>query len=399
MFVGFSDSPGRDAFGRLRVSSPVTIFTSKYLVDAQPLLWDDVQTTGSGTTSVHSVNRASVTMTVSSGTFGTRVRQTFRRFNYQPGKSHQIMFTSIFDGTVAGTTKRAGYFDENNGIFFENNGINFAVVLRSKVTGTAADTRVPMSSWNLDKMDGTGPSGLTLNLSLIQIFFIDFSWLGSGRVRIGFMFEGEPHYVHEFVSSNVGTSVYMSSPNLPLRCEISNDGTGISTTLENICFTVMSEGESEGVGQPRYISNGSTFVNANAAGTTYGILSIRLKSGSISSYAELSNVTVLGKTNDSFEWTIVKNSNISGTLNYNSLGATSTLEFATASTANIATGGTAIVGGYTSATTSRTIEFNELGETILGSSITGSSDTLTLCVKPLTTGVDVYGGVIVKEIK
>jgi len=79
-------STSSDAFGRLRVSSPHTLIDSKQIFDNQPLYWDDSGVSGTGTTSTHSTLTAMTTMGVSLNTAGKRVRQTFQRFNYQPGK-------------------------------------------------------------------------------------------------------------------------------------------------------------------------------------------------------------------------------------------------------------------------------------------------------------------------
>ena len=77
----------QDSLLRLRVSNPVTLFDSKQTVDNQPIVWDDAQTAGGSTTSTYNTNQSSSTIAVSAGVAGTRVRQSKRRFNYQPGKS------------------------------------------------------------------------------------------------------------------------------------------------------------------------------------------------------------------------------------------------------------------------------------------------------------------------
>jgi hypothetical protein len=100
-----------DAFYRMRVSNPQTIFDSKQLSDNQPLFWDDAQTSGSGTGSSFNANQASTTISVGNATAGTRVRQTFRHFNYQPGKSQLIIMTGIVGAAATGITKRLGLFN------------------------------------------------------------------------------------------------------------------------------------------------------------------------------------------------------------------------------------------------------------------------------------------------
>jgi len=150
-----TNNPTGDAFGRLRVSSPTTLFDSKQLFDAQPLLWDDQETSGSGTGSTHSTNTVSTTMTVGATTAGVRVRQTFQSFNYQPGKSQLILLTGVMNKTGGGTgiNRRIGMFNAKNGLFFEDAEGTLNVVRRTYVTGSAVDNKVAQSAWNLDKLD------------------------------------------------------------------------------------------------------------------------------------------------------------------------------------------------------------------------------------------------------
>jgi hypothetical protein len=90
----------------------------------------------------------------------------------------------------------------------------------SKVT----DFKVPQSQFNIDKLDGTGPSGMNLNLSKMQMFYIDYAWYGAGAIRFGVKDElGEVIYVHRMTHANAKTAAYMRSGNLPARYEASND--------------------------------------------------------------------------------------------------------------------------------------------------------------------------------
>ena len=205
--VYLSDGPSIDAFGRLRIAEPYTIFDSKQIADNAPLFWDDAETSGSGTGSTHSINTASSEITVGASTAGTRVRQTFQRFNYQPGKSQEILFTFANFDTENGITKRVGYFDENNGIFFQHLDGVPSVCIRSNTSGSPVDTIIPQSEWNIDKLDGTDYTNLALDFSKTQIGIIDFEWLGVGRVRIGMVIDGAVFYCHEFLHANQLTSL------------------------------------------------------------------------------------------------------------------------------------------------------------------------------------------------
>ncbi len=107
----------------------------------------------------------------------------------------------------------------------------------ASITGTGAgviitktiDTRIPQSEW-LDPLNGTGPSGYTIDLTRMQMFYIDYSWYGAGFVRWGLRTgRGQITYVHQQTNNNVQYEAYMRSGNLPARYE--SNGTASSTFL------------------------------------------------------------------------------------------------------------------------------------------------------------------------
>jgi hypothetical protein len=220
-----------DAFGRLQVASPYTLFDSqsRYAADNQ----FDTSTTGTGSTTFNT-NQSSVSMSVTGGGVGSVVRQTFRSFSYQPGKSLLVLATFQMDnGTSANLNQKVGYFNTENGVFFQRTaGVN-SFVLRSYTGGSANDTRTTVqSSWNGDKLDGTGASGITLDLTHPQILWMDFEWLGVGSVRCGFVINGQFIVCHTFNTANVyGTTVYMTTAILPVRYEITTTTSAVAATF------------------------------------------------------------------------------------------------------------------------------------------------------------------------
>ena len=393
------DSPSIDAFARARVSESFTLFDSKQIFDNQPLLWDDSEVSGGGTTSVHSVNEAATTISVGASTAGKRVRQTFRSFNYQPGKSQMILMTFSEMGTLAGITKEAGQFNDNNGLFFRSDEGTASFCRRTFVTGAAVTTVVNQASWNIDTMDGAGSSGITLDFDLSQIFIFDYEWLGVGRVRMGFVIDGLPVYAHEFLNANNLGLVYMSTPNLPLRYSIENDGTGAADDFMQICSTVISEGGQQEVGTLRYTSTAGTHVDANAANTLYAIVGIKLKAGAIGATVQITDVSLLTETSDNFEWILMWNPVVAGTFTYTDI-ANSAIQEATGATANTVTGGTQIAGGFASVSAGNAGAISSQVNTILalGATIAGVVDTMVLCARPLSSNADIQGGVNWREL-
>jgi hypothetical protein len=398
--VQASDSPSIDAFGRWRTSEPHTLFDSKQIFDNQALFWDDAQTSGAGTSSTYNTNQASTTIAVGNLTAGTRVRQTYMSFNYQPGKSQLIFMTAVIsDGVTAGIKRRFGQFDANNGLFIELDGSNLYAARRTFTSGVAVDTRVLQSAWNIDPLNGTGPSGISLDLTKSQILIIDYEWLGVGRVRFGFVIDGIIYYCHQFLNANNLSLVYMSTPNLPLRYEISNDGTGAAAEFVTICSSVISEGGLEENGIVRSANLDATFVNANTIGTSYAMLGLRLKSNHIGAVVNTLNQTVLAATTDNFLWELRLNPTVAGVFTYVD-EINSSVQIAKGDTVGnpsttTVTGGSIIQSGY--GAVSSAVAAPIYSAKYPGASISGTRDEVVLCVTPLGVNLDIYGSLDWRE--
>lgn len=232
-----------DAFGRLRTSHSITQFESKFHYGIEEKLYNTTTVTGGTATFLPNEAAWSLSTTTSSG---SRVlRQSANYMQYHPGKSQQILMTGVIGTAVENCVKRIGYYDDNDGLFFIQNGISgFGVGERTSTSGSPVDTIIYQSSWNIDKLDGTGPSGMILDVTKTQIFTIDFQWLGVGTVRYGISIAGRVVYVHATHHANdTFSQVYMKSAWLPLRYEIVNlAGTATTASLKQICSMVASEG-------------------------------------------------------------------------------------------------------------------------------------------------------------
>ncbi len=265
-----------DAFGRLRVSEGFTLGDYKHTYGIDPNFRD---TLSNGGTVTHNTNQAAARLATSSNTNSRAIHQTKMYHNYMPGKSQLIKTTINFYAATPNVTKRTGYYDDLNGIYLEQTGTGeLAFVIRTDTSGTASDARrVIQSAWNVDRCDGTGPSGLNLDITKTQIFWIDFQWLGVGRVRCGFVHNGVTYVAHEFYNSNVLSVVYMSNPNLPIRCEIFNTGVTSGAFFDQICSTVISEGGYAESGIDFNVNSGATGQAVTLANGVYPILAWRLK--------------------------------------------------------------------------------------------------------------------------
>jgi len=388
-FTNIFNSTSLDAFGRLRTSNPQTLFDSKLLYDDAPLFWDESLESGAGITSAHSTDTAAVTLTSTVSTAGVFTRQTFMRFNYQPGKSQLIFMTFVLDASGGGTgcERRVGIFDDNNGIFLEDDAGTYGITRRTYVTGSAVDNTVVQSSWNLDVMDGTGPSGVTLDFTKTQILVIDYEWLGVGRVRVGFNVDGATYYVHEFLNANSLSDVYMSTPNLPLRYQMVTTASSPASTLKCICASVISEGGTQDNGILRYSSTDNTQVDCAVVGTLYLIKGIRLKSTHLSATVKmLSTAIQIQSTGDDIEWRLVFDPTYSAGPSWGN--ETNSAVQTCTGTGETVTNGYTITGGYlasgTGGSASASLDKDIENALLLGSTIAGTAQTIALCAKPLT---------------
>jgi hypothetical protein len=347
--VGFGTGGSSvDAFGRARVGNPTTLFNSNFIYNAQPLLWDTVVTGGG--TATKTANVSSVTLNTGGTTNGDGVyMQTHRYYRYEPGKSQLIMFTGVLGAQKANVRSRYGYYEVNDGCYFEMDGTNGpAINIRTHTSGSPVDAPVLQASWNLDKMDGTGNTGITLDFSKQQIFVIDLQWLGTGRVRFGFVFNGVLVYAHQFLNDNRFTLPYMNTAQLPLRAEIFNTGTAASgTTMTMVCGSIVSEGGEESPNALQFTANNG--VTPVAVTTRRAILSIRPKTtfNSIANHVPLRDLSVSLYADATVLYEIVHGGSLGGAPSFADVDTTNCgAEKDVAGTT--VTGGVVIASGYLS---------------------------------------------------
>lgn len=381
-----------DAFGRVRVSQPYTLFDSqnRYAADNQ----FEVSTTGTGTSSFLS-NEATVQLEVTGAGVGSVIRQTYRSFPYQPGKGLLILTTFVMDSsTSANLTQQVGYYNTQNGVFFKRTGSTNSFVLRSNSTptpGTPSDTRiVNQSSWNGDKLDGTGDSGFTLDTTKAQILWMDFEWLGVGSIRCGFIIDGQYIVCHTFTNANEIASVYMTTAILPVRYEIVTTTAAVAASMKTICCSVVSEGGFEQTSID-HVARRTTVLGT--IGTTFlPVVSIRLASGRTGAVVIPNRVQILPTTSQNYEIALVKNPTLTGATWASTVPSNSNVEFDVAATAM--TGGTIaqtdFLASNTAGGTGGTSFANAYNFDLqLGATIAGVSDIYTVGIRTVsgaTTG-------------
>lgn len=301
-----------DAFGRVRVSNPLTLFDSSHRYSDNDLWVNNITGTAAAT---FSANEGLVNLTVGTANNDEIVRETVKVFAYQPGKSLLVMNTFVFGAAKTNLRQRVGYYGVDNGLYFEREGTSLYFVERSIVTGSVVSTRVAQANWNQDKLDGTGKSGITLDSSKAQILYMDVEWLGLGTVRMGFVIDGVFVPAHSFHHANLSTTTYITTASLPLRYEMKNIGvTDSASTLKQVCSTVISEGGYELRGLQQAVSTPVTSPRTlTTAGTDYPIISLRLKTTRLDAIVILTALSILGITNNAnYQWKIIASGTTTG---------------------------------------------------------------------------------------
>jgi hypothetical protein len=392
-----------DAFGRVRMSSPMTLFDSSHRYSDNNL-WSTL-TAGTTTTS------ASASFNQTQGLIDLRVdalsgskvyRETTKIFAYQPGKSLQIMSTFTFNAAKTNLRQRVGYFGNDNGIYLELDDSTLYMVERSITSGSLSSTRIAQANWNVDPLDGSGPSGLVLDITKAQIFFMDIEWLGLGTVRTGFVINGQFIPCHYFHHANIISSTYITTACLPLRYEIENKAaTSSPSLLKQVCSTVISEGgyELRGLQQavgtdietPRDLGNASAYIP---------VVSIRLRSIRLDAIVILTALSIMGVGTGVYNWRVITSGVTSGG-SWLTAVDNSSVEYNLTGTS--LSGGRVLASGFLTSSNSTTITTDILKEALFKfqlerNSFTNTAYELTLTVASRDNGDDVYASMDWEEV-
>ena len=345
--VSYKNSPNIDAFGRLRVSTPFTLFDSSHRY-ADNGLW--ASSSALGATSQFNSNQGLVDLIVQTTSGSEVVRETTKVFAYQPGKSLLVLSTFVMSPAKTNLRQRVGYYGTNNGYYLEQDNFTISFVERSFVnTGSPENTLIAKADWNVDKMDGTGPSGILLDLSKAQILFMDLEWLGVGTVRMGFVIDGNFHVCHKFHHANIINSTYITTASLPLRYEIKSTGViSTASSLKQICSTVLSEGGYELYGLQQAISIPVQSPRTlGTAGTFYPVISLRLKTSPnrLDAIVILTALSIMPITGGNYNWQVVATGTTTGG-DWTDASANSSVQYKINGTSFSFTGGRILASGF-----------------------------------------------------
>jgi len=265
-----------DPFGRLVVASPTSLFEYSHYGSTEGLWSQEI--TGSATGSIDS-NSSSHKMSTTTAS-GDKIRRKSRRnIEYVRGKSSLWNFSCRPGTPKTNLRKRWGAFNDDNGVFFETAGTTFKVVKRSKCTGSVVDTDIAQASFNGDKLNGTGASGVTIDLDAQNLYWIEYSWLGTNIIRFGIVVNGTRIIMHTMNYANVISVPWSQYAILPFMYEQENTGTVASASdFHDTCGAVISNGGSElGFNHVKTLSTGTSAVSLST--TPVLVACVRLRSG------------------------------------------------------------------------------------------------------------------------
>lgn len=386
--VSFANNFQVDLFGRLKVSNPHTFFDDSHRYEQNGQFSDVVL--GAGSTV--GIITAQSTSTLGIGTTAgcSIIRETKRVFPYLPGKSLQVFQTFVLNPAKENLVQRVGYASSENGIMLELNGSQLNIIKRTAISGVVTTVSVPQSEWNGDKLDGTGASGVTLDITKAQILFTEYEWLGVGAVRVGFINEnGNSHIAHIFNHSNELDTVYMTTAVLPVRYEIFNTGiTTSSSTMKQICVSVQSNGGYE----KKVVETIARRTTTITVGTSFvPLVSIRLAPEREDAIVIPNQYSILPTSTGNFEIAIIKNA----TLTDDSWTSTDSTNVQQDTSATSLSGGKIISVEYVSATNQSRMPLNRETDynwdTQLGRTQEKVSDTYTLAARVLTSTGNITG--------
>ncbi len=377
-----------DAFGRLRVSEPYTLFDSQNMyIDGNQ--FSNVTANSGSVTYVPTESSFNLAVTTANGS--SAIQQARFTQAYQPGKSLLTLNSFAMATLTAGCRQRVGYFTTANGVYFEADGADLYLVIRSSATGSVVEERIAQANWNVDSLSnlvGTNPSGITLNPTLTQIFWCDIEWLGVGTVRAGFVINGEFIVCHRFNHANQSgnTRVYMTSATLNPRFEITNT-TAIAgaRTMKQICSTVISEGGFTPSTKLSYVSNGTSATRVGTANTLTALASIRLNPAYPDAVVLPSQIDILLLDVRYGEFQLIQNANV-GTVTWSNV--TNSVVQTAIHSGNTAVGGNVVYQGLSSSRDEATIGEDVAKRLQLARDANGTPEMLTLAVAYTSTNAD-----------
>jgi len=244
------------AKNRVKVSTNEITDFATYTNSKDTDIWDEL-TSGTGS-ATHDPYMGMVKLEVGSSAGDEVLRQTNRVQRYIPGRQGEVSMTVIFGTPTTGIRRRFGLFDELNGFFFEDSGDGTyrCVLRRNSALGVVDEKSFTRDEWNVDPLDGTGPSGITADPTAIQHMSIEYEWYGAGMIEWNFVINNNKYPIHRIFHANYHDHTWAAKAALPIRIELTNvAGTAGTHTFYQGSHSFSVEGTTELLGRQKSISS------------------------------------------------------------------------------------------------------------------------------------------------
>ena len=244
--VNVNTDTSRAAFGEQLCAqlSPIIQLSFEYTVDNTHLIENTVANTGT-------VTQSSAMAVIGTGgtTASTALLRSHRHAKYKVGLDGLTRFTAVFTSPVAGTVQIIGLADEVGSSTYFTNGFMIGYV------GTTFGfhrfqndvlTTVALSAWD-DPLDGTGTSGMTIDFTKLNVFQIQFQYLGAGAINVYVESPttGKFFIAHQIQYANLYTSPSVYNPNFHLIVFSGNGATTSDIILKTASCAYFVEGKTE----------------------------------------------------------------------------------------------------------------------------------------------------------
>jgi hypothetical protein len=290
-YTRFSEGDlGFDAFGHAQFSQQSQMESHTFMYGVDTTKYWDQEVNGGTVTQVVEQSCMLLSVNDQSGSFASRT--THQYYPYQPGVGNEMLM-SLRTGDVGkeGLTRRWGLFDDLDGVIFEVDGLNRYVVLRSTFNGVTTEERISDDEFNGDPLDDINTSEFVEDLTKYNLFWIDYQWLGVGKVRVGsFAPNGKRVTIHTFQNPNKKTLPWAKRGTLPIRLEQFNTaGTSGTSEMRMVCATMARQNQ-----QITYV--GDTFsVHSNTITLATGSIEVPLLSAraNLLQNGEINRITMI----------------------------------------------------------------------------------------------------------
>lgn len=322
------------AFGDLRATNltPMAGWTFNYNINSDYIV---TTTANSGTVTQGDSMAILSTSTTNNGSAKIATRKVLR---YSPGLGGLARFTAVFTTGVASSQQIIGLGDDPDGFFFGYNGTDFSIlrIQNSSLNWTS------QANWNVDKMDGTGSSGMTLDPTKGNVYTIQYQWLGFGVINfyITSNTTGEPILVHSIHYPNAYTVPSVYNPSFPLTAKVTNSGNTSNIVLKTPSAMAFCEGD--GYSQAIITRNSASASLSLTTPTNQNVLTL-LNTSTFSGKTNRTRVRLdfVSTSNESAKATtfkLIRNATFGTALTYTAINAnTSVIQYSSTSTS--ATGG------------------------------------------------------------